>query len=139
MSDPISFDAAEALFSIRVDPGLAYVQGYECGFSNPYYVYGNKPRSLNFIESTFTGITEGYNVAITNVYGSPSLENVTEEGTIEAFDTIRLYNTFLDGHVGDTREDSRPIRYGTAPLSTCLLYTSPSPRDRTRSRMPSSA
>ena len=24
-------------------------------------------------------------------------------------------------------------------LDTCLLYTSPSPRDRTRSRMPSSA
>ena len=31
---------------------------------------------------------------------------------------------------------------GVAPLGTtgdCLLYTSPSPRDRTRSRMPSSA
>ena len=26
-----------------------------------------------------------------------------------------------------------------APIKTCLLYTSPSPRDRTRSRMPSSA
>ena len=26
-----------------------------------------------------------------------------------------------------------------APVYTCLLYTSPSPRDRTRSRMPSSA
>ena len=26
-----------------------------------------------------------------------------------------------------------------APLLLCLLYTSPSPRDRTRSRMPSSA
>ena len=26
-----------------------------------------------------------------------------------------------------------------ASLDTCLLYTSPSPRDRTRSRMPSSA
>ena len=26
-----------------------------------------------------------------------------------------------------------------APRRTCLLYTSPSPRDRTRSRMPSSA
>ena len=25
------------------------------------------------------------------------------------------------------------------PSKTCLLYTSPSPRDRTRSRMPSSA
>ena len=27
----------------------------------------------------------------------------------------------------------------TIPKHTCLLYTSPSPRDRTRSRMPSSA
>ena len=27
----------------------------------------------------------------------------------------------------------------STPLKTCLLYTSPSPRDRTRSRMPSSA
>ena len=26
-----------------------------------------------------------------------------------------------------------------SPLTCCLLYTSPSPRDRTRSRMPSSA
>ena len=29
--------------------------------------------------------------------------------------------------------------YFTATLLVCLLYTSPSPRDRTRSRMPSSA
>ena len=28
---------------------------------------------------------------------------------------------------------------GTGTLKACLLYTSPSPRDRTRSRMPSSA
>ena len=33
------------------------------------------------------------------------------------------------------------MSFGTmfAVLLTCLLYTSPSPRDRTRSRMPSSA
>ena len=29
--------------------------------------------------------------------------------------------------------------FNTHPYWTCLLYTSPSPRDRTRSRMPSSA
>ena len=28
---------------------------------------------------------------------------------------------------------------GTEPTQTCLLYTSPSPRDRQKSRMPSSA
>ena len=32
--------------------------------------------------------------------------------------------------------DYNDIRYS---IATCLLYTSPSPRDRTRSRMPSSA
>ena len=30
-------------------------------------------------------------------------------------------------------------QYADDPSCTCLLYTSPSPRDRTRSRMPSSA
>ena len=36
--------------------------------------------------------------------------------------------------------DLKEIAAGNAAgLSTCLLYTSPSPRDRTRSRMPSSA
>ena len=37
--------------------------------------------------------------------------------------------------------DNLPIRYaGYSPcFRSCLLYTSPSPRDRTRSRMPSSA
>ena len=32
----------------------------------------------------------------------------------------------------------RPAK-GNAKVIICLLYTSPSPRDRTRSRMPSSA
>ena len=32
-----------------------------------------------------------------------------------------------------------PAEYIEALGKTCLLYTSPSPRDRTRSRMPSSA
>ena len=36
-----------------------------------------------------------------------------------------------------TLDTELPGRYGL--FTTCLLYTSPSPRDRTRSRMPSSA
>ena len=52
--------------------------------------------------------------------------------------------------VQGTIEDLKPLLIGTDPREfenrfwdmyrgTCLLYTSPSPRDRTRSRMPSSA
>ena len=35
--------------------------------------------------------------------------------------------------------DVAEVRFGHAVRYGCLLYTSPSPRDRTRSRMPSSA
>ena len=35
--------------------------------------------------------------------------------------------------------DDSDFEIGIGTYSTCLLYTSPSPRDRTRSRMPSSA
>ena len=44
---------------------------------------------------------------------------------------------------GDTPFDLAGLIAGAVPFmawyNTCLLYTSPSPRDRTRSRMPSSA
>ena len=39
---------------------------------------------------------------------------------------------------GKSEWDTDPTRYAI-PYYVCLLYTSPSPRDRTRSRMPSSA
>ena len=45
--------------------------------------------------------------------------------------------------VNDWQKDGEPLaiyfNYGTVDHYICLLYTSPSPRDRTRSRMPSSA
>ena len=44
---------------------------------------------------------------------------------------------FLEYLVGLDKTYETTVRLGQA--TTCLLYTSPSPRDRTRSRMPSSA
>ena len=49
--------------------------------------------------------------------------------------------------VAESRQRESAVRISDAPLEdqvwaqlkSCLLYTSPSPRDRTRSRMPSSA
>ena len=49
----------------------------------------------------------------------------------------------LDGRYTQVLKDGFPLYAGFSSglglLQTCLLYTSPSPRDRTRSRMPSSA
>ena len=48
----------------------------------------------------------------------------------------------ITGQVGNIR-DGTPVTVivtgATGVVTICLLYTSPSPRDRTRSRMPSSA
>ena len=45
------------------------------------------------------------------------------------------FNKALSAHLMEEKYDGM-IAFG---LGDCLLYTSPSPRDRTRSRMPSSA
>ena len=55
----------------------------------------------------------------------------------------------LDTDIGSDIDDAICLAYllaqpqcellGITTVSGCLLYTSPSPRDRTRSRMPSSA
>ena len=39
----------------------------------------------------------------------------------------------------EQENESEGVRIEGIPCRCCLLYTSPSPRDRTRSRMPSSA
>ena len=50
-------------------------------------------------------------------------QNTTWQGIAEAFG----------------KRQGRFLKFALATLPPCLLYTSPSPRDRTRSRMPSSA
>ena len=44
----------------------------------------------------------------------------------------------LPGHKKPVKKELKTIKFAFASIA-CLLYTSPSPRDRTRSRMPSSA
>ena len=43
------------------------------------------------------------------------------------------------GGDADSKTPAGPLRSLTLRIGTCLLYTSPSPRDRSLSRMPSSA
>ena len=47
----------------------------------------------------------------------------------------RIWAKALGDKSGKTDKEADYV----AMIRTCLLYTSPSPRDRTRSRMPSSA
>ena len=69
------------------------------------------------------------------VHAYSSLDNSEIRDQLE-----RLYDTspeFGDGHDAIEQLEQDLQQYTT--LYTCLLYTSPSPRDRQKSRMPSSA
>ena len=76
------------------------------------------------------GLTQPFLAPFTALVGTPtSGGTVLEMTTLIAMAVYALLAWIV----------SRVIRVATDRPSSCLLYTSPSPRDRTRSRMPSSA
>ena len=76
---------------------------------------------------------------------------VIRKAVSSTYAAIRLVNT--NGHKGNLNVSNSGVALANASdyrlkenettisdgITSCLLYTSPSPRDRTRSRMPSSA
>ena len=82
---------------------------------------------------------------ITNDIFSESSPSWSSNGEIIYFTSDRGQNTSTNSmyDVDFSQTDIFQYSYQTNTVSqitnTCLLYTSPSPRDRTRSRMPSSA
>ena len=78
--------------------------------------------------ATYAGVTDEQNQAEMAEYFAfgPSLRERGIEVSGEGLQPITTATTVR-------------VRDGQALITDCLLYTSPSPRDRTRSRMPSSA
>ena len=61
-----------------------------------------------------------------------------QELRVGANHALGIYKTNLENEISNY--ESMPRLFARAPLfKSCLLYTSPSPRDATLSRMPSSA
>ena len=59
---------------------------------------------------------------------------------LETYSDIKAaFMNYLDNHNNGNKIILAGHSQGSFMLAICLLYTSPSPRDRTRSRMPSSA
>ena len=115
------------------------------------FTYGNGTVTNNGVDTfvtTFDKVTRadavnGFNVEantsflVDQLQGSGSVFYVTDN-------TGALSN--VDGHIGSNGtviiSNAHGVRFGvgsTVDVEGCLLYTSPSPRDKTVSRMPSSA
>ena len=99
---------------------------------------GNSSGDTVFFENTGTPSTPAFASAVANPFGlrnvgeqaSPDLADIDGDGDLDAFIGNGIGSTYFFENMGTP----------TAPdFRRCLLYTSPSPRDATLSRMPSSA
>ena len=83
----------------------------------------------------------GFLVTKIKQLGDRIFEKILSEKNIDAFNGAQgriLYVLWQEDGIS-IRSLSTKCGLAITSLTTCLLYTSPSPRDRTRSRMPSSA
>ena len=104
-----------------------------------------------------TGLTKRFGTGDATVVAIDSVNITIEESELVMImgdsgcgktTLISLLGCILTPDAGQIRIDGEPINPEVQDMSVirrekigfvCLLYTSPSPRDRTRSRMPSSA
>ena len=87
-------------------------------------IYGEKDRNVVAIEDVNFNVAEGEFVCILGPTGCGKTT------------LLRIIAGLERPTSGEVLLDGSPV---CEPRKDCLLYTSPSPRDRTRSRMPSSA
>ena len=99
-----------------------------------YKVYGTYRRtsSVNFWRLREVGCRDDKNLELVEY-------DLTDQGAaiglIQKYKPDEIYNLAAQSFVGVSFEQPTT----TANATGCLLYTSPSPRDRQKSRMPSSA
>ena len=96
-------------------------------------------------ESLTFGLSQGDKMALiaNNGTGKSSLlkiiasEDIADEGSVTLRKGIRTGYLAQEPNFDNSLTIDELLKQ--SQTNTCLLYTSPSPRDRTRSRMPSSA
>ena len=143
-----SIEFPEVSFSMtkkRVYP-QGIIAGHITGYIGPYSEKDSKIKiqpDTPWLEVGKTGLEQFFDKELRGKFGRKRSE-VTSKGHVIA---SQIYENTTPGNDIQTSLDmglqafaiDRFERGNNTLVSTCLLYTSPSPRDRTRSRMPSSA
>ena len=134
MIDPYSINPAYAGFDRSLSANLNY-RGQWTGIeNNPVHIYANAHLPVYLLDGGAgvhirrdrTGLINRTEIGISFNRVIP-----TPYGTFSAGLRVGMQQSRIDG--------SQIISPDGIYINSCLLYTSPSPRDRTRSRMPSSA
>ena len=96
----------------------------------------NNSKNLRFIKQT------NIKYSINEFFSLHMFNPILQKNYFNKYDLSIFKNKKFRTHVfgmGGSSLSTKLLCQFLDPYSLCLLYTSPSPRDRTRSRMPSSA
>ena len=118
------------------DDGLDYEVSLNDGSADDYNLnYGDAMANIDDMYSHhFTNANSPYNDGWTQEFHQKELEKMDYEPK-----RAHYYKYHEEEILKDIEEYVSGTYQGHYTGNSCLLYTSPSPRDRTRSRMPSSA
>ena len=130
--------------------GLSAGKDYFYGYSPERINPGDKERTIEKIIKVVSGCCESSLNLIAELYGKIIEAGIYKASSVKVAEAAKVIeNTQRDLNIALMNELS--IIFDKMDIPTfevlkaagtkwnCLLYTSPSPRDRTRSRMPSSA
>ena len=115
-----------AVFTLVARFGLPFVSDYKSSIEARVSDYLQSPVVIGELDMRWTGLGPILSAENVSVIESEQRQVTVDELLID-LDVLR---SLIRG---------TPVINEMTLVGTCLLYTSPSPRDRTRSRMPSSA
>ena len=148
--DNVSIAGVVTATSFATDGGHMYITNampalyFTDTNNNPDWRIQNVNGTLSFIDATNSvhriEINTVGNVSFSNdldVDGHTNLDNVSIAGVSTFTGNVYIADSIV--HAGDTNTYLQFPTGDAFNITTCLLYTSPSPRDLSTSRMPSSA
>ena len=91
------------------------------------------------IARDMTGALTKVDEKVGNFNQQVQLLNQSQEGITKILAGVKKYGTLAEFSLDALIKDLLPASQFMTNVKICLLYTSPSPRDRQKSRMPSSA
>ena len=83
---------SEANATIQIDPGKAYVRGYEINTVIPTFIDLPKPRTTDNFDSAITGVEVGNFVRVEKVFGSPDISPFISGEIAEPYRTVELHS-----------------------------------------------
>ena len=136
---------------VKLSPGKAYVRGHDVYLPGTTVLDVDKPRDTKTVNNASIPFNMGSLLKVNRTTGAPFINiGGTESNVIELYNQRR--NSAVAASNGIQIGEARVYSWGVSDSSyegnttdwdlhlyDCLLYTSPSPRDRISSRMPSSA